>query len=222
MIKRLITLPLVTLLALVGLWLAGAVAASGAATAQASCRPNVAVSHSSYAVTADIDGSCGMRIAAYGNAWQTGYRVGRFKGSGDSVACVNSACTEGGGWANGGWERLGGHVEHCTFGCSHSGPPAAPVIRTMALAHKCTSTYDFGLGLHNDENGGQADWETNGCHYTMQTRVECRNNISGADYYVYSGEVHGLEIDDWAACNFPDFVADFWIDPHDTNHWLDV
>lgn len=99
--------------------------------------------------------------------------------------------------------------------------PASGSVLPHPSRH-CTSTYDFGLGLHNDENGGQADWETNTCSFTMQTRVQCGNAITGADYYVYSGEVHGLEIDDWAACDFGDYVNDFWIDPQDTNHWLDV
>lgn len=97
--------------------------------------------------------------------------------------------------------------------------PERPVHTTAAL-RSCSWRYDWSFlqQLHNDEQGGYADWEINTCNYTMQTRVEC-TNPAGADYYHYSGEVHGLEVQDWASCNLFDSAIRFWIDKRDTNSW---
>lgn len=84
----------------------------------------------------------------------------------------------------------------------------------------CTSTYDFGTGLHNDEQGAHADWESNPCGFTMQVRAICVSAITGSVYHHDSGEVHGLEIDDWATCNLLDCMTTAQIDPQDTGHWI--
>lgn len=138
------------------------IALTSSAPASAACKPSVTVTHSSTVVQAAIHANCGMRIAAYGNAWQTGYRVGSFKTHGYSVACVNSACTEGGGWSNGGWERLGGHVEHCTFGCGSSA-----TLNPLGYYHgtACPKGPTQNPYMLNTLNGNVAPWlwlETSG------------------------------------------------------------
>lgn len=68
-----------------------------------------------------------------------------------------------------------------------------------------SNTYDWsafaGTGL--GPGYAQADWETNSNPtLVMQVRVQCHPFAGGNEYYNYSGNVKGLEIDDMATCNF--------------------
>lgn len=119
MIKRLITLPLVTLLAITGLWLMGAAAASGSTAQRATCSRSI--SHTASLVQLHIRHTCPRNARAYasfgGDTDVGGWvrRAGKYSTACDTTA--NCDTHPDGQLDSGGYQTTDG-TYHCKFGCA--------------------------------------------------------------------------------------------------------
>ena len=209
--RRLITLPLIALLAMTGMWLGGAAAALAAPQHAQRCAHNTPLTvHNRVDVEAHLVTTCGHYFEVYANWQQVGYKFGVPKKTGYDNKCAHPDCsTSGGTLFEAGVKRVSDGRMFCEYSCG-----SAPVMTTAVVVtgtghgamitgdhRRCTPQYSWNWHRSSHPEYIQAKISAQ-CipNWAIQTDANCSTR-GGGTYDVRSGVVTNENTEARATCN---------------------